>query len=221
MIKQEMRKKRHKDSWQYNQKHVRGTINVLDILASIGNRLFTDEASIIHYAADRYQNAIRRKASGKLDDAIVRFTQVIEMLCLYKIHQIARGNYLYNEQNNEVSTPPSKWNIIPLIEFLFGESSEYDRGQNRFYTISDCNQLLNITDYGCNEVDEIINLIKSRHEFIHFTDPMLQAQTRQNVRDLKNLAEKFLKNFSHGYCSNGSLSFENLLELHRFYRKLP
>lgn len=213
-------KNRHGNSWKYNEKHVKGAIDVLDILGSVTSRdtLFTGEASIIHYAMDRYQNAIRRKKSGKLDDAIVRFTQVIEMLCIYKIHQIAKGNYLYNEQCNKVSTPPSKWNITPLILFLFGDTCKYDRERDRFYTISDCNQLLNKTDYDCNDVDEIVELIESRNNFVHFSNPMRQSQTEDNAQNLKNLARKFLKNFSCCYCSSNGLSFDELLELHRFRR---
>lgn len=212
-------KDRHND-WGYKEKHVRDSIDVLDILDQVGTRetLFYKEARIIHYAVDRYQNAIRRRESGKLDDAIVRFTQVVEMLCIYKIHQIARDESLLNAQGNSVNNPPSKWDITPLILFLFGQIKLYNGQQNRQYRISDCNQLLNITDYGYNDVSDITNLIETRNEFVHFTDRGRQTQTEENAKNLKKLAQKFLKNFSCSYCCNNSLSFKDLLKLHRFRR---
>ena len=57
--------------WGYSSKHVNGQIDVLNILCEVGGRrtLFdlANEARVIHYAMDRYQNGIRAQASDKLD----------------------------------------------------------------------------------------------------------------------------------------------------------
>ena len=85
-------------SWGYNDKHGHNLEDdILEILSSASNRqdLFTSERRIVHCAADYYQNAIRRKESGELNDALVHFTQVIEILCSYKI---CRGIFLITEQ---------------------------------------------------------------------------------------------------------------------------
>ena len=99
-------KNRHEDSWGYTEKHVyvSAQIDVLDILSEVSDRrsLFKEEARVIHYSVDRYQNAIRRKESGRLDDAIVRFTQVIEMLCSYKVYQIAEDNGFVDHSSQEI-----------------------------------------------------------------------------------------------------------------------
>ena len=212
------RKDGRKYLWGYHDAHTYGNIDVLDILSEVQNKasLFACDARVIHYAVDRYQNGRRRMGSGKFEDAIVRFAQVIEMLCIYKICQIARDGFLFNEQNNRVDNAPHKWNITPLIRFLFGETCNYDRWQGQFYTISDCNQLLNVTDYGCNHVSEIINLIESRNDFIHFNSPMKQEETKKNAENLQNLARAFLENLSSAYREAACLSFDKLLELHKF-----
>jgi hypothetical protein len=230
---------RHGSSWGYEEKHVRDSIDVLNILSKVGNRgtLFNEEARIIHYGVDRYQNAIRRKESGKLDDAIVRFTQVIEILCNYKIYQIAKAKNLFQSDGNPVNiTPKDIWRISPLIQFLFGElqskssnppnppqtvstdmhNNAYDRGHGFYCWIKSKNHCLSIDDYGCNNVSEITDLIETRNDFVHFNNRMSQVQTKENAGNLQELARKFLEKFSCSYCCDNGLSFDNLLKLHKF-----
>ena len=232
-------KTRHGSSWGYDEKHVRDSIDVLNILSKVGNRgtLFNDEARIIHYAVDRYENAIRRQESGKLDDAIVRFTQVIEILCNYKIYQIAKAKNLFQSDGNPVNIDPKDiWHISPLIQFLFGElqsrsfnppnppqtvstdmhNNVYDRGHGFYCWIKSKNHCLSIDDYGCNNVSEITDLIETRNDFVHFNNRMSQVQTKENAGNLQELARKFLEKFSCSYCCDNGLSFDNLLKLHKF-----
>ena len=79
------------DLWEYSSKHVNGQIDVLNILHVVEDQetLFACESRVIHWAVDRYQNAVRRRENDRFDDAIVRFTQVIEILCIYQIYRIA------------------------------------------------------------------------------------------------------------------------------------
>ena len=204
--------------WGYSSKHVKGSIDVLDILCRVGGRrmLFdlANEERVIHYAMDRYQNGIRTQASDKLDDAMVRFTQVIEMLCIYKICQIASTSNLIenttNESLHETWCADEGWRISPLIKFLFGETSDYDYE----YRISDCSEFLREADY--IRVSDIIELIQPRNHFIHFTRRVSLNHAVQNTNNLKELAKKFLKNLSRDYCHGTGLSFDELLELHEF-----
>lgn len=222
-------KNRHGGSWGYNEKHVydlsaaqaHSRIDVLDILSEVSDRrsLFKDEARVIHYSVDRYQNAIRRKKSGRLDDAIVRFTQVIEMLCSYKIYQIAEDNgFVDVSSGNTVSIDPIKGRFISdIIRFLFGKSVLKDGNAN--CNVSDTDMLLDISEYGTSKVEELISLIDYRNDFIHFNSSMRQQQTEINAKNLQNRARNFLEKFSGDYCAKiDGLSFEKLLNLHEFQR---
>ena len=211
-------KKRHGDSWGYNEKHTHNKIDVLDILSMVRDRntLFHEEKKVIHYAVDRYQNAIRRKESGKLDDAIVRFTQVIEMLCAYKIYRIAQDGDLVNESNSESVPPDKEWELRPLIRLLFGKQAV--RLNGGYYSVLEDQQLeLDVYDY--QNIDGITDLIKYRNGFIHFNSPMKQKRTEENTRKLQKLALRFLANFSKDYRRKQCLSFKNLLKLHRFQKE--
>ncbi len=210
----------HDKNWGYFEKHVHNSIDVLDILSKVEDKksLFEEEKVIIHYAVDRYQNAIRRKESGRLDDAIVRFTQVVEILCLYQIDQIAKKECLIDETNKKVTDAPYKWRITPLIRFLFGKIKQYKKNRNGFYQISCSSELLKIKEYGYSRTNEIINLIEERNDFVHVESNPGSKKMQKTTDKLKDLALKFLKNFSHSYCCVNGLDFEILLELHRFRR---
>lgn len=214
-------KNRHVDSWGYTEKHVyvSAQIDVLDILSEVRDRrsLFKEKARVIHYSVDRYQNAIRRKESGRLDDAIVRFTQVIEILCSYKIYQIAEDNgFIDLSSGKTVSIDPIKGRFISdVIRFLFGKSVLKDGDVN--CNISNRDMLLDISEYGASEVDELIGLIDYRNDFIHFNSSMKQQQTEKNADALQSFAKKFLEKFLNDYCAKiDGLSFEKLLKLHEF-----
>lgn len=206
------------DLWGYSSKHVNGQIDVLNILCQAAGRqmLFdlANEARVIHYALDRYQNGIRAQASDKLDDAIVRFTQVIEMLCIYKICQIASTRNLIERTTgrslHETWCADKDWRISPLIKFLFGETSDYDNE----YEILDCSEFLPEADY--IRVSDIIELIQPRNHFIHFTRRVSLSHAERNTNNLKELAKKFLKNLLRNYCHGTDLCFDKLLELHEF-----
>ena len=216
-------KKKYGNRWGHNVKHTYDAIDVLDILSQVENKetLFAQKSRIIHYAVDRFQNAIRRMDSDRFEDAIVRFTQVIEMLCNYRIHQLVKDNYLIQISTNKKATidvnPNQKWELKPLIQTLFGTGSVKLR--NIDYHVCE-NKRLNKTVYGYDSVSEITNVIQVRNDFIHFNSPMKQTQTEKYAEALQKLAKKFLKNFSRDYCSKKSLSFGDLLELHRFYSEL-
>ena len=210
--------------WGYNEKHTCGTIDVLDILSKVNDRrtLFEEEKRVIHYAVDRYLNAIRRKKSRNLDDAMVRFAQVIEMLCIFRIYQITANNKLIKEDGHNVAQQQvlgERWKIRFLIRLLFGQERQYFRRQGKFYQISDCNELLNIHDYDYTQVCEITTLIESRNDRVHFVSAMTQDEIEDNTKKLQKLACKFLKNFSCSYCSTNGLSFDELLDLHKFRLK--
>lgn len=210
-------------SWGYNNKHVHGSIDVLDILSEVENKesLFACDARVIHYAVDRYQNGRRRMESGKFEDALVRFTQVVEMLSNYEIYQIASNEGLVNQSGNTVNniTPNTQWRNFKLIPFLFGTNSRYERNYNRYYEFSDSSVCLQICDYPPLEhVCELSHLIEYRNEFIHFGSPMEHRQTGENACKLKNVARKFLENFSRDYCIGINLSFDEFIELHEFHR---
>ena len=208
----------HKSSWAYNKWHTQGELDVLNILYEVaGRRMLFDlgnKARVIHYAIDRYQNGIRAQASDKLDDAMVRFTQVIEMLCIYKICQIASTSNLIENATHlhlhETWCADKSWRISSLINFLFGKSSDYDSE----YKISDCSKLLQEVDYV--PVSDIIELIQPRNDFIHFTRRATRDHTAWNTNQLKELAKLFLENFSQAYCCEQGLSFNDLLKLHEF-----
>ena len=214
------RKNGRKYLWGYHDTHTYGTIDVLDILSEITDlqTLFAEDGRIIHYAIDRYQNGIRRMESDRFDDAIVRFMQVVEILCRYKIDQIAKKRCLVNERDNKVTNTPYKWRITPLILFLFGKDTQYNRGGNRSYRISCASELLNIGDYGYKDTPEITDLIEARNDFVHVKSNPGWTEMEENAENMQDLAKKFLKNFSCSYCHHKGLSFGDLLELHRFRR---
>ena len=207
---------RHKGLWQYNKRHKHDSLDVLKRLKEVKNRqtLFENNGRVIHYAVDHYQSAVRRQASGKLDDAIVRFTQVIEMLCIYRICQIAATSNLVDIANNQYLHENwcrnEHWGIKALVNFLFGEDSRYDSQ----YKIEDCTLFLQESDY--DKVSRITGLIEPRNKFIHFTRRVNRTATEQSAQKLRQLARKFLKNLSRDYrCAKG-LSFDELLKLHEF-----
>lgn len=119
-----------KGYWGYNKKHTHNKIDVLDILSQMSDwkTLFEEEKRVIHYAVDRYQNAIRREESGKLDDGMVRFAQVIEMLSIYRVYQIAAENKLIDQDGSNVTKDKvlaEHWKLRFLIRLLFGREKKY------------------------------------------------------------------------------------------------
>ena len=219
-------RKCHKNSWGYNEKHAHGklpnAINVLGILSQVKDRctLFEKEPRVIHYAVDRYQNGMRRKRSGKLEDAIIRFTQVIEILCNYRVYQIAGVDKLHKSNNNPlVADAERTWKLTPLIYFLFG-CQRYDVGWGKYYQIVDSSEFLSIEDYHgpVETVCDIEKLINHRNDFVHVNSPMRQEVIREIAERLRELALKFLRKFSNNYCNFPGLSFNELLKLHEFRR---
>lgn len=208
------------DLWAYNTKHtynLHALIDVLKILSEVEDQetLFAEDARIIHYAIDRYQNGIRRMDSDKFDDAIVRFTQVVEILCLYQIYRIAMNNSLTAPGHGTVSQADclnETWSISKLIIFLFGQSWKYDD----YYCIGNEDMKLNINDYGYTDAVEITALIDARNKFVHVKSNPGWEEMKKNAQNLQSLACKFLKNFSGNYCCEKGLLFDALLELHRF-----
>ena len=203
-----------KNDWGYFEKHVRNSIDVLDILSEVRNSatLFGTESRVIHYAMDHYQSGIRRKKSGKLDDAIVRFTQVIEMLCIYKVCQIAATGCLKEAATgmalHNTWCASESWRIRPLIRFLFAEPSSYDDR----YQISDSSQFLQEIDY--DQVNRIVRLIQPRNNFIHFIRRVNRTEIERQANNLQELSKKFLENLSCTYRATNTLSFNELLKLH-------
>lgn len=205
-------------SWGYDAQHVHRGIDVLGILAEVRDRatLFAKEYRVIHYAIDRYQNGMRRKQSGKLEDALVRFTQVIEMLCNYRIYRLAQdGHFIKIGSSDPKHELPRRLELTPVIRLLFGTGSIELKGDN--YHVRP-NKQLEKQDYGYASIDQIIDVIQPRHNFIHFNNPMRQQESVNDVNNLRELALKFLENFSKGYCCSIPLDFEDLLELHKFRR---
>ena len=207
-------------SWGYKDQHVHRTIDVLNILADVSDKhtLFAKkDTRIIHYAVDRYQNGMRRKQSGRLDDAIVRFAQVIEMLCNYRIYRLAQDKHFLeiNTHTPKYLSADEKWEFKPLIRLLFGTGSVKLENVDCYVS---SNGKMNIIEYGYNSVDQIIDIIQPRNDFIHFNTLMNQAVAGTNVEKLRKLALKFLKDFSEGYCHQNGLNFKDLLELHKFRR---
>ena len=229
--------------WNYNGKHVYNNRNdVLDILKEVQDKqtLFRHEYRVLHFAIDRYQNAVRRVASDKLEDAILRFTQVVEILCNYKIYQIARGRNLFDENGHEARniTPTKQWRNFKLIPFLFGinpskgrngdivytvtdrpqyERSGYERSRQRYYQFRhNADVCLNLNDYPpFTDISEIMELIECRNDFVHFNRP-IGDEAGPITEKLKTLAYEFLRNFSEDYCRRINLTFNNLLKLHEF-----
>ena len=213
------RKDGHDYFWGYHDAHTYSMIDVLDILSEVQDKesLFACDARVIHYAADRYQNGIRRKQSGRLEDAIVRFTQVIEILCNYRIYRLAQDNDLIDWQSRPSGAVPAdeKWELTRLIRLLFGTASVTWKGND--YHISPCKRLV-VTDYGYANVGKITSLIQPRNVFIHFRNPIRQAEANKDAEGLRELALKFLKIFSKNYCYDNNLDFDHLLKVHEFRR---
>ena len=218
--------------WGYNEQHVHNQIDVLNILKSVEDLegLLTNgtiqDRQVIHYAVDRYQNGIRRKESDRYDDALVRFTQVIEILCKYKLSQIARSsNLLVLDRRTRLGIWEElhsinlwhTWRLTDLIRFLFGdlEDNNIYKASRYSYQIRN-HQYLSSTDYDCDSVTNITNLIKPRNNFVHVKNTPAWAKMKTNTEKLLDLAEKFLENFSCQYRNVTGLSFYNLLELHEF-----
>ena len=208
------------DLWGYNTKHIYNSIDVLEILSVVEDQqtLFAKEAQIIHYAIDRYQNGIRRMDNDRFDDAIVRFTQVVEILCLYQVYQIAKSKSLIDNHGKRLSSGyclEEHWRMWKLIVFLFGQS-RYEKDRDNHYYIQDPTMQLDICAYGYCDATEITDLIEARHKFVHLKNSPGWEVMEEDAEDLKDLARKFLENFSDKYrCENG-LSFDELLKLHEF-----
>lgn len=232
--------------WDYDTKHTHSShhsiIDVLEILSQVPRQvssqvdavttqgeispdeariihhrtLFADEARIIHYAIDRYQNGIRRMDSDRSDDAIVRFAQVIEILCLYQLYRIADKDSLYLN-NSKVSSDDclaERWGISGLILLLFGQD-RYRKSKDVYYYIR--NMQLNISEYDdYTDAREITDIIDTRHDFVHVRNTPGWRVMEENAKNLKDLAREFLENFSHDYCAANYLSFHDLLRLHEF-----
>ena len=213
------RKKSHEDSWQYNQKHVNCAIDVLEILSEVEDpqTLFAEEARIIHYAVDRYQNGIRRMESDRFDDAIVRFTQVVEILCRYQVYRIETDGSLTYQNHKRVPQGcclDEHWRISELIRFLFRDNWIYGHR----YNITNQRMRLNINNYCYNNTDQITDLIEARNDFVHVNSNPGWEEMQKDAENLQELAKTFLENFSSSYCCNNGLSFDELLELHKFRR---
>lgn len=220
----EYSKRNYGAQWNYNAKHTYCAIDVLDILREVEDiqTLFAQESRIIHYAVDRYQNGIRRMESDRYDDAIVRFTQVVEILCRYHIYRIAEGNGLTDNSHNPVNEQnclDEEWSITKLIHFLFGERARYYIDGGDYYQIAHLNECLNIPEYhGYDCPNEITDLIQPRNDFVHVNPNPGWDEMEEDAEKLKELANTFLKNFYSRYYSNRGLTFDDLLELHRFRR---
>ena len=202
--------------WGYQEKHTHCSIDALDILSEVKNRasLFEKdkEYRIIHYAVDRYQSAVRRKKSSKLYDAIVRFSQVVEMLCNHKIRLIVWNNNLFYQTGDQVTNVPNKLDCTPLLKFLFGnERTKY----HRRYEIRGSNERLNIDDYSYN-IDRIVKLIGVRNDFIHFVEVHGIEEARNVANELQKLAREFIDKLSNNYISAQGIDLDTLLELHAF-----
>lgn len=216
-------KEDHGNSWGYNEKHIHNnSIDVVDILSEVTDRdtLFENDQTVIHYAVDRWQNARRRKESRKLDDAIVRFTQVIEILCRYQTHKIVQANGFINmvTRNAEEPSRIRTKELSPLIGVLFGQEPLRE-GQHINYVIRDGNLRLSLNDYGGrDEYERLRECIVYRNDFIHFNSSMQLAETEKTVTDLECFARTFLEKFSSDYCRDNDLSFNALLNLHEFQR---
>ena len=207
-------------NWGYFKKHVHNSIDVLSILSNVTSRsmLFQNERVIIHYAVDRYQNGMRRKESGKLEDAIVRFAQVIEMICHYWVYRLSQDGYFVDI----MTKAPCQLSATEIWEFnpinLLFENKPEDVPLQRITCHLKANKKIEATDYGYNNVDEIFKVIEPRHDFIHFNNPQRSTQAETDTETLRELAHKFLENFLAEYCSKYGLDLKDLLELHRFRR---
>ena len=214
-------KNRHKNSWGYNEKHVKNSIDVLNILSEVSDRktLFKNEARIIHYAVDRYQNGMRRKESGKLEDAIVRFAQVIEMICNYRIYRLSQDNCFVEIGNNGPYrlSATEKWEFNPINLLFDNKPVDLRSVRKTCHLLQD--KKIDATDYDCQNVDEIFTVIQPRHNFIHFNNPQRPTEAGEDTEKLRELAHKFLEKFLQEYCSGYSLDLDDLLELHEF--RLP
>lgn len=219
-------------SWGYDEQHVhRPTddrrIDVLNILAGVSNKptLYAAEHRVIHYAIDRYQNGMRRKQSRRFADAIVRFAQVIEIICNYRIYRLSQDNNFVNIVSDDpISLQANKiWEFGHLIKLLFGDrdGGRVDIGYAT-YRVSPEHQM-QTGDYGFpNNVDQILRVIQPRNDFIHFNSPIRQEQAETDAENLRDMAYKFLENFIDDYCGDycneNNLSLNDLLELHKFRR---
>ena len=208
--------------WEYTRKHVSAEINVLGILRAIEDQetLFDDEARVIHWAVDRYQNAVRRYESDRFNDAIVRFTQVVEILCIYQIYQVQEAGELTDRSHNVITCPEvvldEHWSVTKLIRFLFTKRpNEMYEGR---YRIGNFDKRLKIDKYGYRDIPDITKLIKHRNIFVHAERTPAWEDMKDNAEKLRELALKFLENFSKDYCCCKGLDFDDLLELHKFRR---
>ena len=216
-------KKKYGTFWDYNTRHTYDStftkIDVLDILSKVEDpkTLFFHEATIIHYAVDRWENGIRRMESDRFDDATVRFTQVIEILCRYHVYKIAVDNCLLDKNKDYVSVSlecclDEEWSITKLIGFLFNSHQTYDRR----YSIGNEIWRLDKNNYDFKKTKEVNKLIKPRNDFVHVKTNPGWEDMKDSAENLQNLACTFLKNFSHEYRCQIDLSFNELLNLHKF-----
>ena len=203
--------KNRKGYWGYSEKHTKNQIDVLEILSAMTDRttLFNNEQQVIHYAVDRYQNAIRRMENGKLEDAIIRFTQVAELLCIYKI---CRGIYSVNGEQIPETFLQDPGPVKTLIRFFFKNPDQY---RNRYNV--DQNEFLQLRDYnGFTRIKEITDLIEYRNDSVHINNPVNYTEGKNIAVKLRNFVKQFMENFSYSYRCCHSLSFRDLLDLHKF-----
>lgn len=203
--------KNRKGYWGYREKHTNNQIDVLEILSAMTDRttLFNNEQQIVHYAVDRYQNAVRRMENGKLEDAIVRFTQVVEILCIYKI---CRGIYCVegNQIPHEFLKDPGS--VKTLIKFFFAKCSQYRNRHN-----VDENEFLELKDYNnFNNVNQITDLIEYRNAFVHVNNSTNYNEAENVTNKLRKFVKQFMESFSYNYRCSHNLSFRDLLDLHKF-----
>lgn len=210
-------------SWGYDEQHVHSitagsSIDVLNILATVTNKftLYDNGQRVLHYAVDRYQNGMRRRQHGRLEDAIVRFAQVIEIICNYRIYRLAQDNYFVNIAS---CAPISlredrRWEFGALIKLLFGGRVDI---KSATYRVLPEHQM-QVEDYGYMTADQIIKVIQPRNDFIHFNTSMRQTQAEADAQSLRDLAYKFLEKFIEDYCGDYCLSLDGLLKLHEFCR---
>ena len=209
----------HDKNWGYFENHVHDPIDVLNILSGVTDKssLFRNEKVIVHCAVDRYQNGMRRKESGKLEDAIVRFAQVIEMICAYRIYRLAQDDHFVTIGSSPTTCElpaTERWEFKNLINQLFKRNTSTDVSGRRTCMVKD-DKKMDVRNYGCIDIKQITDVIQPRNDFMHFNNPHRPAETENNTEKLRELAYKFLEKFLGEYCSR-YLTLDKLLELHRF-----
>ncbi|MFQ5677613.1 MAG: hypothetical protein ACE5G1_17120, partial [bacterium] len=192
--------------------------------------LFRDPKAVMHFAADRFQNAERRRVSGRLEDAIVRYAQVIEFLCRLKYFQIKEGT--------STSTDKEKIGLEKLIHIVHGNqisAKEFAPFTNTDEAYKLIDQLRNWFIHRMVEKPEekLIEKLKEdqmcggiRKLLARISAINNDVSVPRNAKDrvipefpfdgLRALAFKFLEVFRRQYEERGVPEFEELLKQHRF-----